>query len=47
MLARDARVKSFKYVSENDALGRMRKRYPELVENLLYNPLPASFEVIP
>ena len=25
----------------------MRKRYPELVENLTYNPLPASFEVIP
>ncbi len=47
MLARDARVKSWKYVSENDALGRMRKRYPELVENLTYNPLPASFEVIP
>ena len=25
----------------------MRKRYPDLVENLTYNPLPASFEVIP
>ena len=47
MLARDARVKSFTYVSEKDALSRMRKRYPELVENLTYNPLPASFEVIP
>lgn len=47
MLARDARVKSFRYVSEGEALERMRKRYPELVENLTYNPLPASFEVLP
>jgi cell division transport system permease protein len=47
MLARDARVKTFKFVSEEDALSRMRKRYPELVENLTYNPLPASFEVVP
>ena len=47
MLARDARVKRHRYISENDALSRMRKRYPELVENLTYNPLPASFEVIP
>jgi cell division transport system permease protein len=47
MLARDARVKSLKYISEREALERMRKRYPDLVENLTYNPLPASFEVIP
>ena len=47
MLARDARVERIKYISEKDALADMRKRYPELVENLTYNPLPASFEVIP
>jgi cell division transport system permease protein len=47
MLARDARVERQRYISENDALARMRKRYPELVANLTYNPLPASFEVIP
>jgi cell division transport system permease protein len=47
MLARDARVKRLTYVSEKEALERMRKRYPDLVENLTYNPLPASFEVIP
>jgi cell division transport system permease protein len=47
MLARDARVERIKYISETDALADMRKRYPELVENLTYNPLPASFEVIP
>ena len=49
MLAQDARVKQdgIKYISEKDALADMRKRYPELVANLTYNPLPASFEVIP
>jgi cell division transport system permease protein len=47
MLARDHRVKKITYVSKEEALDRMRKRYPELVENLTYNPLPASFEVIP
>jgi cell division transport system permease protein len=47
MLARDVRVAKITYVSEKDALADMRKRYPELVENLTYNPLPASFEVVP
>jgi cell division transport system permease protein len=47
MLARDARVQSIKYISERDALADMRRRYPELVANLTYNPLPASFEVMP
>jgi cell division transport system permease protein len=47
MLARDARVKRHTYISEKEALERMRKRYPELVANLTYNPLPASFEVLP
>jgi len=47
MLARDHRVKNITYVSKDEALARMRKRYPDLVENLTYNPLPPSFEVIP
>jgi cell division transport system permease protein len=47
MLARDARVEKITYVSKEEALERMRKRYPELVEDLTYNPLPPSFEVIP
>jgi cell division transport system permease protein len=47
LLAKDARVKSFRYVSAADALAEMRKREPQLVQNLTYNPLPPSFEVIP
>jgi cell division transport system permease protein len=47
MLAKDHRVENVRYISENDALAQMRKRYPELVENLTYNPLPPSFEVTP
>jgi cell division transport system permease protein len=47
MLARDARIKDVKFINEREALAQMRRRYPELVENLTYNPLPASFEVTP
>jgi cell division transport system permease protein len=40
-------VKHVKYVSKEEALRRMTKRYPELVKNLPYNPLPDSLEVTP
>jgi cell division transport system permease protein len=40
-------VKSFKFVSEDEALQRMKEKYPDLVRNLARNPLPASFEVQP
>jgi cell division transport system permease protein len=40
-------VKEFTYVSEADALERMKDRYPDLVEHLTSNPLPASYEVRP
>jgi len=40
-------VKSVKFVSKEDALEIMRKRSPELVENLVSNPLPPSYQVIP
>jgi cell division transport system permease protein len=40
-------VKEFSYVSEADALARMKEKYPELTENLTSNPLPASYEVLP
>ena len=43
----DPRVKSYRFVSKAEALKTMRKRYPELVRNLAYNPLPASEEVTP
>ena len=37
----------WKFVSKEEALERMKKRYPELVKNLPYNPLPDSLEVTP
>ena len=47
LLAKNEQVKSFTFVSERKALQIMRKRFPELTKDLSYNPLPASFEVIP
>jgi cell division transport system permease protein len=35
------------FVSKADALEIMRKRSPELTENLASNPLPASFDIVP
>jgi cell division transport system permease protein len=36
-----------KFVSKETALERMKKRYPDLVKNLPYNPLPDSLEITP
>jgi len=49
LLASDQRVREggITYLSKADALAIMRKRSPELTENLLSNPLPASFDVLP
>jgi cell division transport system permease protein len=46
-LARDDRVKSFDFIDKAEALKIMERRTPELVRNLPFNPLPASFEVVP
>ncbi len=46
-LAEDQRVKTFTFVSKEQALKRMRKRFPDLVKNLPGNPLPDAYEVIP
>jgi len=46
-LAKDPRVKSFRFISSQEALKIMQKKYPELTKGLPYNPLPASFEVSP
>ncbi len=40
-------VKSYKFVSKDDAWEEMKDRFPELTENAPRNPLPASYEVIP
>ena len=40
-------VKSYKFVSKDDAWAEMQERFPDLTEQTIRNPLPASFEVIP
>jgi len=40
-------VQSYKFVSKDDAWKEMQERFPELTEETVRNPLPASFEVIP
>ena len=43
----DPRVKSITFVSADEALRRMQRKFPELTANLPSNPLPPSHEVIP
>jgi cell division transport system permease protein len=45
----DSRVKAggVKFISKEQALTIMKKRYPELVKDLAYNPLPNNLEVTP
>ncbi len=49
LLESDQRVKQggITFITKPEALAIMRKRNPELTENLVSNPLPASFDVIP
>ncbi len=46
-LENDPRVKSVTFVSSAEALERMTQRFPDLVEDLPSNPLPASHEIVP
>jgi cell division transport system permease protein len=48
-LESDPRVKDggITFISKAKALEIMKKRNPELTENLVSNPLPASFDVVP
>ena len=46
-LQSDPQVKSFTFISKQQALRRMEKSYPQLTENLPSNPLPDSFEIVP
>jgi cell division transport system permease protein len=40
-------VSKITFISRAEALRRMQKRFPDLTANLTYNPLPASYEVLP
>jgi len=40
-------TKTVVFVSKEEALDRMKAKYPELVKNLVDNPLPNAFEVTP
>jgi cell division transport system permease protein len=40
-------IKSYRFVSKKDAWEEMKERFPELTEETVRNPLPASFEIIP
>jgi cell division transport system permease protein len=40
-------TKNVVFVSKEDALKKMREKYPELTQNLSSNPLPPAFEVTP
>src|SRR5919199_1390879 len=47
-IAKDSEhIKSARFISREDALKEMKKKFPELVKNLAYNPLPASYEIVP
>ena len=50
LLESDPRVKKpggIEFITKAEALEIMKKRAPELTENLATNPLPASFDVVP
>ena len=40
-------VQKVVYVSPDDALAEMRQKYPDIVDELAYNPLPPAYEVTP
>ena len=44
-LREDADVQSSLFVSKEQSFARMEEKYPELVANLSFNPLPDSIEV--
>ncbi len=46
-LAANPDIESFKFVSKEDALAEMKRKHPELTQNLVRNPLPAKYEVLP
>jgi cell division protein FtsX len=41
------KIASIVFVSREEALRDLRRRHPEMTQDLPYNPLPASFRVTP
>jgi len=46
-LANNPNVESIEFISKQEALEDMKKRFPELAGQLPRNPLPAAYKVIP
>jgi cell division transport system permease protein len=46
-LASNPDVKSFTFVTKEDAIAEMKEKFPELTQDLSRNPLPASYRVEP
>jgi cell division transport system permease protein len=46
-LSTNDQVKTVTFISKEQALAQMKKRFPALVQNLPSNPLPDSLEVVP
>lgn len=46
-LEADPRIKSITFVSAEEALVKMRQKFPELTANLPSNPLPPAHEIVP
>ncbi len=46
-LETDNRIADYRFISKAEALKQMSRKYPELVKNLVSNPLPASYEIDP
>jgi cell division transport system permease protein len=46
-LATDQRVKTYRFISSRQAFKDMKKRYPDQVKELSFNPFPDSYDVIP
>lgn len=46
-LRADADVARVRFISKEAALRQIKKKYPDLVEDLVFNPLPNSFELAP
>ena len=46
-LAGNPDVKEFSFITKEQALEEMKRRFPELTSDLARNPLPPAYEVIP